>query len=109
MVRALIQEESMRINRQDLADLLVEVAHRYRVKGIFTWRRQSRSFYFRLSDNLVLAARAVLDGSAELLGGPGTDVCLNPRCVTYAAHGDHCPHESRERVCEANGEWQEPS
>jgi len=109
MGRALNQEDPMRVSRQDLADLLVETARRYRLKGIFTVRRQSRGFYFRLAHNLVLVARGILDGTTELIGGPMPDVCLSPRCVHYAADGLPCPHEARERICEAEGQWRSSS
>ena len=99
----------MHVSRQDLADLLVEAARQYRLKGIFTVRRQSRVFCFRLARNLVLVARGILDGTTELIGGPMPDVCLSPRCVHFAADGISCPHEARERICEAAGQWRASS
>jgi hypothetical protein len=99
----------MRVSRQDLADLLVEIARQYRLKGIFTVRRQGREFHFRLARNLVLVARGILDGTVELLGGPQPDVCINPRCAHFAADGLPCPHEAREQICEAAGQWRESS
>jgi hypothetical protein len=109
MVRTFFQEDLMRVSRQDLADLLVEAARQYRLKGVFTLRRQSREFYFRLGRNLVLVARGILDGAVELIGGPQPDVCINPRCVHFAADGLPCPHEARERICEVEASRRDSS
>jgi hypothetical protein len=99
----------MRVSRQDLVDLLVEAARQHRLKGIFTVRRQGREFHFRLARNLVLVARGIQDGTVELIGGPQPDVCLNPRCVHFAAEGLSCPHEAREQICEAASQWRASS